>query len=800
MTTDSDDELTRLCAQNSRLTGLLDAHGIAWRVSDSVTEPVSSVALTTDKKIALFRKLFRGRTDVYPVRWESKAGKSGYAPACCNEWRAGVCEKPRIKCADCGHRLLVPLTDQTIYDHLAGRHTVGVYPLLADDSCHFLAVDFDGADWRSDAQAFAHSCRELGVPVALEVSRSANGAHAWLFFSSSVAARDARRLGTAIISHTCARTRQLQLSSYDRLFPSQDAMPKGGFGNLIALPLQKAPRENGGSVFVDAALRAYPDQWAYLASLQSMAPHAIEPAILQAIGSAHPLDVTFITEEDSHEPWQRRSATKGELAGPMPASLTVTMANLLYFDKAALPQPLANRLIRLAAFQNPEFYKAQAMRLPVWDEPRVIGCAENFAKHIGLPRGCLAAAQALLRENGIRCDLRDERGSGESLDASFAGTLRPDQEQAVAAMLRHDIGVLCAPTAFGKTVTAAALIARRGVNTLVLVHRTELLKQWRERLLTFLNVDKGVIGTIGGGKAKLTGKIDIALMQSLSRRGEVSELVENYGQVIADECHHLSAFSFEVILKRARAKYVLGLTATPIRRDGRQPIIFMQCGPIRHTALRPAGAPQILEVIPRYLATPIDLAADSGIQAVFRHVANDVGRTCAIADEVANAFAQGHKVLILTERTAHLEAIRTALTDRVPTLFTLHGRMSKKQRVALISKLNALPPDAARVLLSTGKLVGEGFDHPPLDTLVLAMPVSWKGTLQQYAGRLHREQADKTRVRIIDFIDAGHPTLLRMWDRRQRGYLAMGYRIPAITLGATLDFEGTAPSESPIAV
>ena len=208
VTTDSDDELTRLRAQNSRLAGLLDAHGIAWRVSDSVTEPVSSVALTTDEKIALFRKLFRGRTDVYPVRWESKAGKSGYAPACANEWRAGVCEKPRIKCADCGHRLLVPLTDQTIYDHLAGRHTVGVYPLLADDSCHFLAVDFDGADWRSDAQAFALSCRELGVPVALEVSRSANGAHAWLFFSSSVAARDARRLGTAIISHTCARTRQ----------------------------------------------------------------------------------------------------------------------------------------------------------------------------------------------------------------------------------------------------------------------------------------------------------------------------------------------------------------------------------------------------------------------------------------------------------------------------------------------------------------------------------------------------------------------------------------------------------------
>ena len=789
-----DKELARLRAENARLTELLDTHGIAWRVPESVTEPGSSIALSTDGKIALFRKLFRGRTDVYPVRWDSKAGKSGYAPACANEWRAGVCEKPRIKCADCGHRLLMPLTDQTIYDHLAGRHIVGVYPLLADDSCHFLAADFDGADWRGDALAFAESCRELGVPAALEVSRSADGAHAWVFFSSGVAARDARRLGTAIISHTCARTRQLQLSSYDRLFPSQDTMPKGGFGNLIALPLQKIPRENGGSVFVDTALRPYPDQWAFLASMKLMAPHEIEPVILRATGGSHPLDVTFITEQDSQEPWKRTSHSKQRLVGPMPESLTVTMANLLYFDKTALPQALANRLIRLAAFQNPEFYKAQAMRLPVWDEPRVIGRAENYPNHIGLPRGCLAAAQALLRENGIRCDLQDERASGGSLDASFAGTLRPDQEAAVAAMLHHDIGVLCAPTAFGKTVTAAALIARRGVNTLVLVHRTELLKQWRERLQTFLNVGKGEIGTIGGGKAKPTGKIDIALMQSLSRRGEISEVVENYGQIIVDECHHLSAFSFEAILKRARAKYVLGLTATPIRRDGRQPIIFMQCGPIRHTASKPAGAPQILEVIPRYLTAPIDMAADSGIQMVFKHVANDAGRTSAIADEVAKAFEQGHKVLILTERTEHLKAIGAALTARVHTLFTLHGGMSKRQRAALIGELDALPAAAPRVLLSTGKLVGEGFDHPPLDTLVLAMPISWKGSLQQYAGRLHREQADKTRVRIIDFIDAGHPALLRMWNRRQRGYQAMGYRIPAVTVADKLDFEGTGSS------
>jgi superfamily II DNA or RNA helicase len=774
-------ELAALQAENARLVALLESHGIEWRMQ---SEPVQASQegktsrLSTSEKVALFRRLFRGRTDVYPIRWESKTtGKGGYAPACANEWRSGICGKPRIKCGDCNNRLLIPLSDAVIYSHLAGDHTIGVYPLLEEDTCHFLAVDFDEAEWRDDARAFVQSCDEIGVPVALEISRSGNGAHAWVFFAGRVSARDARRLGTAIISHTCSRTRQLKLASYDRLFPNQDTMPKGGFGNLIALPLQKRPRDSGCSVFVDADLRPHPDQWAYLASIEPMAPHDIEPIILRSTGGTHPLDVTFIDDEELATPWKRATVPAKKLPGKMPESLAVTLANLIYFEKAQLPQTLANRLIRLAAFQNPEFYKAQAMRMSVWDKPRVIGCAENFPQHIALPRGCLDAVSELLRDNGIRIELNDERFTGEPVDVRFVGTLRIDQEAAVAAMLHHDAGVLCAPTAFGKTVTAAAMIAQRGVNTLVLVHRTELLKQWQERLQTFLGVGKGMIGTIGGGKAKPTGKIDIAVMQSLSRQGEVNSLVENYGHIVVDECHHIGAVTFDAILKRIKARFVLGLTATPIRRDGQQPIIFMQCGPIRYTAGKPANAPHNLEVVPRSRVSRIDLPPETGIQDVFRHIANDNARTEAIATEIVNAFEQGRKVLLLTERTDHLEALQKALYERVTELFVLHGRMSKKQRATLIAELEALPADAPRVLLATGKLVGEGFDHPPLDTLVLAMPVSWAGTLQQYAGRLHRDHANKTNVRIIDYIDSGHPALLRMWEKRQRGYKAMGYQI-----------------------
>ncbi len=775
----NDKLLHSLRSENARLIALLESNGIDWCIpkSPSPGQETESTSLTTEEKVALFRRLFRGRTDVYPVRWESKAGKSGYSPACANEWKPDICAKPRIKCADCSKRSLIPVSEQTIFDHLAGNHIIGVYPLLGDDTCHLLAVDFDKAEWREDARSFVQSCRELGVPVALEISRSGNGAHAWIFFSSAVPARDARRLGTAIISHTCNRTRQLELGSYDRLFPNQDTMPKGGFGNLIALPLQKKPREQGYSIFVDDALQPYPDQWAFLASIQPMCVQDIEPMILLITGNKHPLDVTFISDEDLREPWKQPDSKSNKLTDPMPESVNITLANMIYIEKEPLPPPLINRLIRLAAFQNPEFYKAQAMRFPVWDKPRVIGCAENFPQHIGLPRGCLEAILSLLHDNGIRCELQDERFSGNPVDIQFEGTLRDDQELAVNAMLKYDTGILCAPTAFGKTVTAAALIARRGVNTLILVHRTELLKQWKERLQSFLNVEKGVVGTMGGGKVKPTGIIDIAVMQTLTRREALCDQLDRYGQVIVDECHHLSAFSFENILKRTNAKYVLGLTATPIRRDGQQPIIYMQCGPIRHTADVPENAPKELEVIPRYITSIIDTHADVRIQELFHHLAEDTGRTKSIVTNILELYKQGRKVLVLTERTDHLEAIKKALNSQIQYFYTLHGRMSKKQRTTAISELEALPADAPRVLLATGKLVGEGFDHPPLDTLVLAMPISWKGALQQYAGRLHREHATKTDVKIIDIVDTGHPALLRMWEKRQRGYRAMGYRL-----------------------
>jgi len=774
--------LTSLKAENERLKTLLDQHGILWRLPKKDTaeqnQKKQNQTFSSQEKIAIFRRLFRGRKDVYPVRWESRAsGKAGYSPACANEWREGVCDKPRIKCADCNNRSLIPLTDAVIYDHLAGEHTIGVYPLMEDDSCYFLAVDFDGEHWQEDARSFIKSCDELAVSSALEISRSGNGAHVWIFFDDKVFARDARKLGTALISRTCARTRQLKLDSYDRLFPNQDMMPKGGFGNLIALPLQKRPREKGCSIFVNSDFQPYEDQWAFLASIKPIAVNELETIVSSTIGNDHPLDVTFIEDEDLVQPWKHKSVICEKLTGILPKSLNVVLSNLIYFEKQQLPQTLANRLIRIAAFQNPEFYKAQAMRMSVWDKPRIICNAVNFPQHIALPRGCLESTQTLLKENNITLILIDERIAGEPIHVKFKEILRSDQKIAVTEMLAHDNGVLCAPTAFGKTVVASALIAERNVNTLIIVHRTELLKQWQERLAAFLGIGKEILGTIGGGKSKPTGKIDIALMQSLSRKGDVSNLLENYGHIIIDECHHVGAASFDLILQKIKAKFVLGLTATPIRRDGLQPIIFMQCGPIRHIAKQSFSAPNDLVVTPILSQDYIDLAKSASIQEVFSHLAKNSNRTQAIVDEIKTAFELNRKVLVLTERTDHLKSIHEQLSGFVTNLFVLHSKLKKKERSLLIEVLNSIDPNSPRVLLSTGKLIGEGFDHAPLDTLVLAMPVSWRGTLQQYAGRLHREHTSKKDVRIIDFVDTGHPALIRMWIKRQSGYKNMGYKI-----------------------
>lgn len=743
--------------------------------SVNTEESVSANELQPEDKIRLFRSLFGGRSDVYALRWQSKAGKTGYSPVCGNEWKPGICRKPTVKCSRCEYRKLLPLSDDVIYKHLTGEHTVGIYPLNIDDTCWWLALDFDDSEWRKEASSFVETCTELSVPAYTEISRSGSGAHVWIFFTSALPASEARELGTALISHTCSKSRQLSLASYDRMFPNQDTLPRGGFGNLIALPLQKSTRQKGYSVFVNSEFKPFPDQWDFLTGVKRISRSEILSVVEKLGYSGNTLDVAF-TEEEAPSPWKAHSNTGKKVAGKLPASVAVVSANQVFVEKKGIPAALLNRIVRIAAFRNPEFYKAQAMRLPVWNKPRVICCAENYLKYIGLPRGCLDSLIDLLEANEITVDIDDKRNSGIPIDVEFTGNLRPDQNKAVTAMMKTEIGVLAAPTAFGKTVAAAAVIAGRKVSTIILVHRTALLDQWKSSLKTFLKIPEGKLGVYGGGKKKQSGYIDIAVIQSVIRAENPAELLESYGQVIVDECHHLSAYSFESVLKMSGAKYVMGLTATPVRRDGQQPIVFMQCGPVRHRIVT-KGVESLQQDVWTLSIPPPHVSADAPIQDVFHAIVNDTYRNRQIADDVIAAYNEGRKILVLTERTAHLEILQHLITKEVEEMFVLHGRIPKGKRRKILDALTLLEPTTPHVILATGRFIGEGFDHPQLDTLVLAMPISWKGTLQQYAGRLHRTMDKKNNVRVYDYIDDKNPKLARMWSRRYRGYTGMAYKV-----------------------
>jgi superfamily II DNA or RNA helicase/very-short-patch-repair endonuclease len=705
-----------------------------------------------------------------------------------------VCEKPRVKCAECPNRRFLPVTDDVIRWHLSGldadghAFVAGVYPLLLDETCFFLAVDFDKANWQDDAAAFLDACRRLNIPAALERSRSGRGGHVWFFFEDAIPAAMARRLGSYVLTETMERRPDVGLDSYDRLLPNQDTLPSGGFGNLIVLPLQKAARDRSNSVFLDDTFTPWTDQWAFLAGVVKMRRRDVEALVHEAEHRGRVLGVRLPPQEDGDEsPWtappsRRRADPPFTVA--LPASLELVLGNQIYIAKDGLAPALRNRLLRLAAFQNPEFYRAQAMRLSTYDKPRIVACAEDHAHHIGLPRGCVDDVRAALRDLGIAASVRDERHGGTPLDVAFQGELRPEQHVAAKALAEHDTGVLAATTAFGKTVVAAWLIAARGVNTLILVHRQQLLDQWVERLAAFLGLPSKSFGRIGGGRNRPTGTIDVALLQSLVKKGIVDDRVADYGHIIVDECHHLSAHSFEQVVRQAKARYVLGLSATVARKDGHHPIIFMQCGPVRHrvnakvqAASRPFEHYVIVQPTPFQPTRPPDPDKRLEFQALYQELVDDAARTARICDDIVEAVAGGRSPLVLTERHDHFDALEQGLSGRVAHVVALRAGLGKKQRRALAERLAAIPRDAPRVLIATGKYIGEGFDDPRLDTLFLTLPVSWRGTIAQYAGRLHRLFDGKREVRVYDYADLNVSMLARMFDRRCRGYEAIGYTI-----------------------
>lgn len=772
-------------------------------VGNEVPIQSSNIATITnqsppEEKIKLFRSLFRGREDVYAKRWYSeKSGKSGYQPVCLNEWNTWLCDKRKTKCSECKNRKFAPLDDGAVYKHLQGKSlsgtdVIGIYPLTEDECCYFLAMDFDGNSWEDDIVAVRAVCKKHEIPFLIERSRSGLGGHVWFFFAEKVRAVLARKFGTLLLNGAMQMRHSIRFSAYDRLFPNQDYIPKGGFGNLIALPLQGMARRKGNSVFVDENFVPYPDQWQILSGVSRIGGEKLkELTDILSVYSA-PNDLELPAEEEN------RKMPKGLVAEDFPPIVRIMVSDMVHVEKKGLSERALWAIKRMGAYANPEFYKAQKMRLPTYDKPRYITVYEEDDIYLAIPRGRMERLRFLLKEAGVQFSMEDRRNAGTELEVAFQGTLREEQEKAFSALSARNIGVLSATTAFGKTVVGARMIAEKRRSTLVLVHTSALLNQWKAALTKFLlfgyalpeqpkkrgrKKELSYIGQLGATKNTLNGKLDIAIIQSLGGKNGVKDIVKHYGMVLVDECHHVPAFMFEQVLKSVNAKYVYGLTATPVRADGRQESIFMQCGEIayRVDAIEQAQRQLFDHVaVPRFTDFRMPLAADGGFRTlnqIFSELCLSKNRNAMIVDDVVKAVNAGRMPIVLTERTEHAKLLTDAIEHRGVKTFLLIGKEAAKLKREKLAAIAAAGQTERFVIVAVGRYVGEGFDFARLDTLFLAMPISWKGKLTQYAGRLHRDYIGKREVVIYDYVDLNVSMLENMYHKRIKGYQGIGYEI-----------------------
>lgn len=792
--------------ENARLKAILDKNGIEYESLESKTynsnrieaASVSICQFSLQEKVSIFQSVFQGRDDVFAKRWySSTTQKSGYQPVCTREWNREFCDKRKYKCADCPNRQFAPLTYNDVFNHLAGkdvwgRDVIGLYPIRKDNTCSFLCTDFDDKScehgYKNDVLSFVNVCKTWNVPCYIERSRSGTGAHVWIFFDTPITAFKARKLGNAILTEAMNSDVHLSFKSYDRFFPNQDSLPEGGLGNLVALPLQGMARRKGNSVFVDEDFNAYADQWELLSQIRKLSE--VELDMLLRLHTVPTLGELSKTSEE--KPWETPKMDMMQ-TDCYPKEIVLTRANMLYIPLTSLSAKCVNVFKRMAAFRNPEFYEKQGMRLSTYNIPRIISCSEITDDYLVLPRGCEDAVRAILTQHNVKVLISDKTNHGRSIKVTFRGGLREEQQKAMEAFAGHNVGTLSATTAFGKTVFAIGMIAKRKVNTLILVHNKALLAQWKERLESFLKIDETIeepetkrgrkkktsaIGCLYAGKNSLHGIIDIALIQSCLSEDEVKPFVKDYGMVIVDECHHVSSVSFELVLRQVTATFVHGLTATPIRKDGHQPIIFMQCGKIRFTSdaksqMENQGFKRLL--IPRFTSFRSITSDRKTYVQITQELSEDKVRNEFVMEDVKAAIQKGRTPLVLTTRTAHVKVLAQMLMPFADHVIQLIGADSAKEKRLALQKLQSIPTSESLVIVATGKYVGEGFDYPRLDTLFLTMPIAWKGNVEQYAGRLHREYEGKSEVCIYDYVDIRVPLCDSMYRKRLKGYARAGY-------------------------
>ncbi len=685
-------------------------------------------------KIALFRQLFIGNGNAYAKHWVSKDGlKKGYAPA-----TKTFCGTDYIS-----------VNDYVVQQHLEGKIRMGSYAVKNQSMCSFLAIDLDKGSFVADARAIGSVCETMGIAPYFELSKSGNGIHIWFFFAGDVRARDARVLGDVMITKAMDISDGIDMKSYDRLFPNQDYVAVDALGNLIALPLHYGSRSEGKTVFVDmGTMQPYTNQWELLQNVNKITTQKLQSLISDYAG---------LGEASSLMPWEVK---KENLL--VPKSIRMVFYDAIYIEKREFSKVLLNLLKRMASFYNPEFFIRQKQRLSTFNTPRIVSTYDLNERYIILPRGLFVKLLNFFHKHQVKVLIDDKRLSKKVPTQSLKLKLRPEQSGALNVIVKNDHALLIAPPGFGKTAVAAAVIISRSVSTLVLVHKTTLLEQWRKRLSEYFQIDIKSIGILGKGKNKLNGVLDVATLQSLRNR---SELIENYSQIIIDEAHHMPAVSFEIPLKRFRGKFVLGLSATPKRKDGMEAIMYLQCGDIAHEVIRKNTIKHTLKTVTTQYDTFLD-----HFTMMLGEIVEDEVRNKLIVAEVLQYPTR--KILILSERIEHLNILWHMLNAKGTDAVLLHGGLSSKEK-----RLKFKKAENASIILSTSSYIGEGIDIGHLDTIVLTMPISYPERIIQYLGRIGRKEQQ---CLAIDFIDSSVPMLKSSFSKRMKGYKKMGYVIAPV--------------------
>ena len=739
-----------------------------------------SKQLSINDKIDIFMDYFKGRDDVYPYLSIDKydSSKKYYIPACVNEWKDGICNKKMKKpCKSCQYRENKPLTKDVIYNHIFKNNPIGIYPMLDDDSCYFICFDFDDKtnkfSIKEDVLAFASICDKYDVPICLEKSRSGKGIHVWVFFETKIKAITARKLGCLLLSKTMELRDNLNIESFDRMFPNQDYLPKGGYGNLIALPFQNEPIKYGNSLFIDRNFLKINNQFEYLKSIKKLSLTEVIDRINMI--SRETIDV-------SHENLNIKEDVKNfdKNNFDYPNEINVILDNMINIDKANLSGPVKNSFRRIASFANPEFYKKQKMRMPIYNTPMIISCSKEDDKYLKLPRGTYEYLCDLCNQHNVKIKILDSRNYGNDIEVCFNGVLREEQEKALNKLKENETGILCAPTGFGKTVISCKLIADKKINTLIITEKLQLLRQWKDSIKRFLNYDAGVVG---GGKNTITNVIDVASIKSIWNNGKFNDFVKNYGMIIIDECHHLAAFTYESAVNTVTAKYVYGVTATPERENGHTPIIKMQCGAIRYEVdfkkfNKELNVPMKVYVVNNHLNFVNEKITDYSINEINNFITKDVIRTEKIIKDVINEFNNKKNILVLTERLEHLEYMKEKLSKVTNNLFIYKGGLGKKAMKKYDEmKNNIINNNENKIILATGSYIGEGFDDSSLDVLFLTMPISGITKVTQYTGRLHRKNENKNEIIVYDYVDDNFRQTRNMFEKRKKTYKKLGYEI-----------------------